>query len=161
LAYLALTGVDKVKEFISKCRVKAEILEFKDTVESVNSASKASGFPEDKILKTMIVIADKKPYAIVLPGDKKLSFKNIAETVGAKKVRLAKPNEIVNILGVGPGEVSPLMEEITRLNIIFDKSVLSKNIILVGGGSLHHLVKIGAKELVKVLKPKIGIIAKH
>ncbi len=160
MAYLALTGVDKVKEFISKHGVKAEILEFKDTVESVNSASKASGVPGDKILKTMIVIADRKPYVIVLPGDKKLSFKNIAITIGAKKVRLAKPSEVIDILGVKPGEVSPLMEDVARLNVIFDKSVLSKNIVLVGGGSLHHLVKISVKELIKALKPKISIVAK-
>jgi len=155
-----LKGVDKVKEFISKYKVNAKILKFKETVESVKSASKASGVSEDKILKTLIIIADGKPYVTILPGDKRLNFKQVATILNAKKVRLAKPNEVINITGVKPGEVSPLTEEIKNLSIIVDESVINKDEVLVGGGSLHHLVKVNVKELIRILKPRIAQIGR-
>ncbi len=155
-----MKGVDKVKEFISKYKVNAKILKFKETVESVKSASKASGVSEDKILKTLIIIADGKPYVTILPGDKRLNFKQVATILNAKKVRLAKPNEVINITGVKPGEVSPLTEEIKNLSIIVDESVINKDEVLVGGGSLHHLVKVNVKELIRILKPRIAQIGR-
>ena len=107
-----MSAVSKIKEFIRKYGIKAEILEFKDTVESVASASRASGVSEDKILKTLIVIAGSKPYAVILPGDKKLDFKRLAVVTGAEKIRLARHSEVINITGVKPGEVSPLTEDV-------------------------------------------------
>ena len=155
-----MSGVDRVKNFIEKYGVKAKVLEFSNTVESVVSASKASGFPPSKILKTMIVIAEEKPYVIILPGDRKLDFKKLSRELNVKNVRLAKPNEVENLLNVKPGEVSPFLDEILKYNVIIDKSVVDRNEVLVGGGSLHHLVKVHVDEIIKVLKPSIKDISK-
>ena len=39
--------------------------------------------------------------------------------------------------------------------MILDEKVLKKDVVLVGGGSIHHLVKISVKELTSALKPVI------
>jgi len=153
-----LLGVEEVRKFIEKYGVKAEILEFENTVETVSTASKASGYPERRILKTLIVFADEKPYVAIVRGDRKLSFKEFAKAVGARKVRLAKINEVQNIVGVKPGEVSPLLENILKLSVVLDNSVLEEKTVLVGGGSLNHLVKIDVNELIRILNPKIAKI---
>ena len=155
-----MSAVNKIKEFIRKYGIRAEILEFKDTVESVASASRASGVSKDKILKTLIVIAGSKPYAVILPGDKKLDFKRLAVVTGAEKIRLARHSEVINITGFKPGEVSPLTEDVKKLNVVVDESVLNKGEVLVGGGSLHHLVLVNVNELIRVLKPKIANVGK-
>ena len=153
-----MLGVEEVRKFIEKYGVKAEILEFENTVETVSTASKASGYPERRILKTLIVFADEKPYVAIVRGDRKLSFKEFAKAVGARKVRLAKINEVQNIVGVKPGEVSPLLENILKLSVVLDNSVLEEKTVLVGGGSLNHLVKIDVNELIRILNPKIAKI---
>ncbi len=155
-----LEGIDRVKNFIEKYRVKAEILEFKETVETVHDASRVSGYSADKILKTMVVIVEEKPYIIILSGDKKLDFKKLSKELNVRNVRLAKPSEVEKILNVKPGEVSPFLDEVLRCNVIIDKSVVDKGEVLVGGGSLHHLVKTHVDEIIKVLKPSIKNISK-
>ena len=157
---MSLKGVDRVKNFIEKYKIKAEILEFKDTVESVSTASRASGFPSSKILKTMIIIVEEKPYIVILPGDRKLDFEKLSRELNVRNIRLAKPSEVKEILKVKPGEVSPFLDEVLKYNIIIDKSVVDKGEVLVGGGSIHHLVKVHVDEIIKVLKPSIKDISK-
>ena len=153
-------AVGRVKEFIRKHGVRAEIIEFRETVESVGSASRASGYPAGRILKTLIVIAGGVPYAVILPGDRRLDLKSMAKLTGADEVRLAKRSEVASITGVKPGEVSPLTEEIKKLNVVVDESVLNKGVVLVGGGSLHHLVRVDVDELLKVLEPRVAPVGK-
>ena len=156
---MSLSGVVKVKEFIKIHKLRAEILEFRESVESVSKASKASGMPPDTIIKTLIVLADDKPYAVLLLGNYRLSLKKLRKFLSVKTVRLAKPDEVEEIVGLKPGEVSPLIDSIAKLSVILDEKVLKKDIVLVGGGSIHHLVKISVKELVSVLKPIIADVS--
>ncbi len=155
------TGVSKVKEFIKTHKLRAEVLEFSESVESVLKASKASGMPPDIIVKTLIVLADGKPHAILLLGNYRLSLRKLRRLLGVKTVRFAKPNELKEIIGLKPGEVSPLTESVAKLSVIIDEKVLSKDVVLVGGGSVHHLVKISVKELVSVLKPTIADVSEE
>lgn len=154
------SGVGKVEEFIKSRSLKAKILRFEKTVESVKSASEASGYPEANILKTLLVIADGKPYAVILPGDKRLDFKLLTRTLNVKSVRMARAREIRELLGVGPGEVSPLIREILSIKRILDSEALKKRKVLVGGGSLHTLVEIEIRELVEAIKPEIAEVSK-
>lgn len=149
-------GLEAVKRFIAERGVEAEILEFSGTVESVEAASRASGYPPGRILKTLIVKGDDEYYAVIIRGDRRLNLKKLADRLGLNDVRLAKPSEIRELLGVGPGEVSPLMEGISRLHVLVDSSVLTiEGDVLVGGGTLRHLVRITPHELLRVLSPSI------
>mgnify|MGYP000220983532 FL=1 len=156
---MSLSGVMKVKEFIKMRKLRAEVLEFRESVESVSKASKASGMPPDTIIKTLIVLADDRPYAVLLLGNYRLSLKKLRKFLGVKTVRLAKPDEVGEIVGLKPGEVSPLIDSIAKLSVIVDEKVLKKDMVLVGGGSIHHLVKISVKELISVLKPIIADVS--
>ena len=157
---LMMSGVNRVRSFIEKYNVKAEVLEFKGTIETVETASKETGYPKEKILKTMIVIGDGKPYAIILPGDKRLDFKKISKELNVKNVRLAKPEEVMELIRLSPGEVSPLLEEVKNLQVIVDRSILDRGVVLAGGGTLHNLVKISVDELIRVLNPKVKEVSK-
>ncbi len=145
----------KVVKFISCRGIKAEVMYFKSKVTSVRTASKASGFPEEKILKTLIVLGDNKPYAVILPGERKLDFEKLRDKIGVRECRLATPREVEEITGFRPGEVSPLTEEVGKLTLLIDSSALGRGEVLVGGGSNYALVKISVDELVKTLNPLV------
>lgn len=153
-------GLRKIIKFIEDHDVQAEILTFKKGVDTVASASKTSGVNPDKILKTLIIMVDKKPYAMILSGNRKLDFKKIKKILNAKNVRLATRLEIKNLIGLEPGEVSPLLEELLSINRIVDSHVLRKNVVLAGGGTKHTLVRINVKELIRVINPIIADVSK-
>ena len=157
---MSVEGVDRVRNFIKKYGIKAEILEFKESVESVSKASKVSGFPSSKILKTIVIIADEKPYIVILPGDRKLDFKKLRDVLNVRKIRLANSNEVEELLNIKPGEVSPFLDEVLKYKIILDKSAVDKDEVVVGGGSIYHLVRTYVNEIIKVLKPEIEDISK-
>jgi len=54
-------NVQKVVEYLKNRRANAEIPHFKHKVVSAAMASEVSGFPLNRIVKTLIVTADKKP----------------------------------------------------------------------------------------------------
>ena len=153
-------GLDRVKSFLRRYRVKAEILEFKETVKSVYTASRASGFPPGKILKTLVVIAGGRPRVVVLPGDRRLDFRKLSRELNVGSVRLAKPGEVEGLLNVKPGEVSPFLDEVLRYDVIVDESVTDRGEVLVGGGSAHHLVKVHVGEIVRTLRPSIKDVSR-
>lgn len=157
---MGIGGVDRVRNFIRRYGVRAEVLEFRSTVESVSSASRALSFPPSRILKTLVVIAGEKPYVVILPGDRKLDFKKLSRELNVRKVKLVRPKDVEGLLNVKPGEVSPFLDEVLRFDVIIDKSVLGRGEVLVGGGSLHHLVKVHVDEIIRVLKPSIRDISK-
>ena len=111
---MSMGGIDRVKNFIKKYGVRAEVLEFSGTVENVSAASKASGFPPSKILKTLVVIAEGKPYVVILSGDRKLDFKKLRRELNVKDARLAKPKDVEGLLNVKPGEVTPFLDEVLK-----------------------------------------------
>ena len=155
-----MEGVNRVKNFIKEHGVEAEVLEFNETVESVPTASRASGFPPSKILKTLVAIAEGRSYVVILPGDRKLDFGKLSRELSAENVRLAKPDEVEELLNVRPGEVSPFLDEVLKYDVIIDESVRGKGEVLVGGGSTRHLVKVHVDEIVRVLKPSVKDVSK-
>ncbi|MET1101738.1 MAG: YbaK/EbsC family protein [Pyrodictiaceae archaeon] len=152
-------GVARVAEFIKRRGLGAEVLEFSETVESVESASRASRVPPHSIVKTLILVVDDEPYAVLVPGDRRLDLGKLRRLLGARRARLAKPSELEEIVGLKPGEVSPLVESVARLRVVLDKEVLGRDVVLVGGGSIHHLVKVRVSELVSVLNPIVADVS--
>ena len=47
-------------------------------------------------------------YLVTIPHEKRLDLKQFQKTIGAPKVRFAGSNDLMNILGLKPGSVSPL-----------------------------------------------------
>lgn len=156
-----MKGVEAIKKFIEENNVKAEILYFTKTVESVRAASEASGVPAEKIIKTLLLKINGEIIAVLIPGYNKLDYKKLKRATNSKHVRLLYPHEVKNISGFEIGEVSPLTPLFKKIKVIADKKIQSLNIVLVGGGSLKSLVKIEIKELIRTLNPIITDITKQ
>ena len=153
-------NVQKVVEYLKNRRANAEIPHFKHKVVSATMVSEVSGFPLNSIVKTLIVIADKKPYAVMVGGDKKSDYGKLRKLLKCKKVRFAQRSEVKEITGLDVGEVYPLSYTLEKIPKIVDEEIVNKDIVLTGGGSQYTLVKIKAKDLLKVLSPIIANISK-
>jgi Cys-tRNA(Pro) deacylase len=151
----------KVERFIRDYNVNGELLKLDRYAKSSEDASQALGIPKDHILKTIIVIGSNNiPYAILLPGDKKISYDRLKKTLKVRDVKLASFEDVKNITGLEPGEVSPFTEEVKRLTCILDSSAARRDIVVVGGGSHYTLIKTRVSEIIRVLKPIVAEISK-
>ncbi|WP_054842440.1 YbaK/EbsC family protein [Vulcanisaeta distributa] len=131
-----------------------DVLEFDHGgVETVEAASRESGEPVGRIVKTLLLKAgDEYLVAIVRGGDKVINFDRLSKALG-KSVAMAKAREVRQVLGVDVGAVTPLSERVLSLKVVMDPSILENDYVLCGGGSRNTLMRINVKDLVNLLKP--------
>ncbi len=124
-------------------------------METVDAASRVTGTPPSDIVKTLLLIVDGRPMAVLLPGDRKLDYRKLSALMKASKIRTASPDEIAELTGLMPGGVTPLSECIRGLKVIVDSSIASKESVWVGGGTPTSLAQVSVKDLIRALKPTL------
>ena len=155
-----MPGVDEVRRFIEEHGLDARILEFDEPVKTVEEAARRSGADPSEIVKTMILIADDRPVAAMIQGDKRIDLGKLRRVLEANYVRLARPSEVLKLLGVGIGAISPLLNSMKRIRCVMDEGILRKNTVLAGGGSEKTLILVKPRDLTEILKPEIADISK-
>jgi len=155
-----MSGVEEVKKFIEEHDLDAKILQFDEPVRTVEEAAERSKADPSEIVKTIILIADDRPIAAIIQGNRKIDLEKLRKVLNAKYVRLAKPSEVLKLLGIGIGAVSPLLNSMKRIRCIIDEKVLMMKKVLAGGGSEKTLVLIKPKDLAEILKPIIADVSK-
>lgn len=154
-------GVRRLLEFTSQRGIRVKVMEFGGSVRSVEEASRLSRVPPSSIVKTILVVADGRPAAVLLPGDRRIDYRKLARALGASRVRLAKPDEVERLTGFKPGEVTPLSDAIASLTVVADKSLASvESDVVVGGGSLRHLARVLARDLLAALNPIVADVSR-
>ena len=94
-------------------------------------ASKASGFPLERTIKTLVVDLGEKQYTLVLmPGDKQLSMKRLARARGVKHAAMADALTAERITGYLVGGISPFGTR-QKLPVILEESILQFEKILI------------------------------
>ena len=155
-----MSGVEEVKKFIEEHDLDAKILQFDEPVRTVEEAAERSKADPSEIVKTIILIADDRPIVAIIQGNRKIDLEKLRKVLNANYVRLAKPSEVLKLLGIGIGAVSPLLNSMKRIRCIIDEKVLMMKKVLAGGGSEKTLVLIKPEDLAEILKPIIADISK-
>jgi Cys-tRNA(Pro)/Cys-tRNA(Cys) deacylase len=111
-------------------------------------ASRASGFPLEKTVKTLVVDLGQKQYTLVLmPGDKQLSMKRLAKVCEVKRAAMADIPTAERITGYLVGGISPLGTR-QKLPVVMDESILEFGKILINAGQRGTMLKI-APEIIR------------
>ncbi|MEM2921324.1 MAG: YbaK/EbsC family protein, partial [Candidatus Bathyarchaeia archaeon] len=86
----------ELKEFLNARDVEHEILELKSQTYTVEQASSLIGVSAQEIAKTLVFLSeDGLPVAVIIRGDKKVPQRWLANELSLKKLRLARPHEIL------------------------------------------------------------------
>ncbi|MCY0860089.1 MAG: YbaK/EbsC family protein [Sulfolobaceae archaeon] len=141
---------NKLEEELKSLNITYRFVRVKDA-RTVKSASESLGVSEDRIAKTVIVIADGKPYAVFIRGNKKVNLDSVKNFLKVKEVRMAKASEVKRLTGYEVGGVPPIIPDIET--IMDEDLAIDENGVYCGGGDDKTLLYIIPKEL----KEKIGI----
>lgn len=134
--------------------IEVEVLEFDDTVDSVEKASRLSGAPPHAIVKTLLLRCGEEYLVAVVRGDRRLDYEKARARLG-KHVRLASPEEVKAVLNVERGAVTPLSSRVRGLRVIMDPTVCELEEVLCGGGSLRRLYRVRTRDLLAYLQPEL------
>lgn len=122
--------------------------------ESVDKASEKTGYPPDKILKTMILEVDGELMVYILKGNEKIDIEKMKKALGARNIRLASPSRIYEETRLKIGGISMLHPNIHKLRTYISATCLTLNDVVVGGGDKYHLFKVGINDILKIAKPE-------
>lgn len=124
---------------------------------SVSSSS--LGVIEHHVVKTLIFEDHKRaPMCVLMHGDRKVSTKELARQIGAKRVAPCKPEDAHRHSGYQVGGCSPFGLR-KPMPVYMQKSVLDIERIYINGGKRGFLVSMPPSEIVRVVKPTLVDVA--
>jgi Cys-tRNA(Pro) deacylase len=116
-------------------------------------AAKELGVQEHLVIKTLVMEDDeKKPFIILMHGDREVSIKALARTIGVKSVNPCSPQVALKHTGYIVGGISPFGTK-KSLPVYIEESILGLPKIFINVGKRGFLAEISPSDLMKVLKP--------
>ena len=115
-------------------------------------AAKALGVPLHDVVKTLVMeTEDRKPLLILMHGDLEVSTKQLARTLGIKKVSPCDAATAQKQTGYMVGGISPLGTR-SSIPVYVEASVLDLPVIYLNGGKRGFLIAVTPADLQKALR---------
>lgn len=117
-------------------------------------SSRQLGVPEHEVVKTLVMQDDSgSPLLVLMHGDRKVSTRNLARQIGAKKVLPCEPRTAERHSGYQVGGTSPFGTR-KALPVFVERSVLDLPRIYINGGRRGYLVGIDPRCLPELLQAR-------
>jgi len=117
------------------------------------TSSKKLGVDEHIVIKTLVMEDETgKPLIILMHGDKEVSTKSLARTIGVKSVSPCNPSVAEKHTGYKVGGTSPFGTKKT-LPVYMESTVSDLPEIFINAGSRGLLARMPSAELIRTLTP--------
>ncbi|TNF48333.1 YbaK/EbsC family protein [bacterium] len=151
---LIYSGEKKVVEALEAAGLKPAVSRFPRGTETAEASAREIGVQVARIIKSMIVSADGKPVLALLPGDRRADLKAISKFVGARKVRLAHPEQVIKWTGFPVGAVPPVGHSKSIL-ILLDESIPADGDIFPAAGEKNNAFRTTFTDLLRITGGKV------
>lgn len=115
--------------------------------------AREAGVDEHLVVKTLVMEDEtKKPFVVLMHGDREVSTKELARTLGVKSVRPCAPDTAERHSGYQVGGTSPFGLR-KPMPVYVEASILDLPKIYINGGKRGFIIGLAPQDLVRVLKP--------
>lgn len=164
-----LLTVTDVQAYIDRHRIAARLINDVGHTPTVPAAAAALGVEPDQIVKTLLFLLELRrdaedapqPVVVISNGESRVDKRLLAQRygVGAKRVRLALPETVLDVLGYAAGGVPPFAHR-HETPVIVDASLMDLHeryagCIYAGGGDDRTMMELTVDELLRVVRPEI------
>jgi Cys-tRNA(Pro)/Cys-tRNA(Cys) deacylase len=121
------------------------------------------GLPASQVFKTLVVMpADGpgRPLLAIVPGDRELALKKLAQAARAKKLRMATQKEAEGLTGLLVGGISALALLNKHWKVYLDSASSAFPQILVSAGQRGINLQLAVADLVKVTEAQMADISR-
>jgi len=144
-----VTGRSRVESWLRKQGVDWRLIMMHEPTRTVAEAARQLEVNEYMIIKTLILLCENKVYAVIVPGDKRLSFEKLEKITG--KCKMAKKKEVENATGYPAGGVPPVALP-ENIQVIMDTRVAHMKKAYGGGGDENTLLEFNPNKLKKLIQ---------
>ena len=147
-----MTLEEKIIALMNEQKIAYEIYEH-EPVYTNPAMAEALDVSEAETVKSLVLSTKEgQMIVLVLPGNKKVNWKQAAAGAGTKKVSFAKPENVSQAVGCEVGCVPPF-GHLTTLDIYMDPDLTKKNFVYFNPGVHDKSFKIKAWDLKKLCNP--------
>ncbi|WP_457567143.1 proline--tRNA ligase [Desulfurobacterium sp.] len=107
-------------------------------VKSIEDVAKFLRVKESSLAKLLVIIAEGKPYAVLLRGDREISELKLSRLLKVKDFRFATDEEVKELTGQEPGFLSPMN---IKIPLIVDVSIAEMVNFYTGSGRKDYHLK--------------------
>jgi Cys-tRNA(Pro) deacylase len=145
------TEVERVSGFLRQMGAEARVEEFSTGTPTAVEAAQAVGCKLGQIVKSLVFDCDGRWVVVLVPGDRRADLDKIAGAAGAKKARIAKPDEVERATGFVAGAVAPFpLPNVDR--VFVDRGLLAHKRVWIGAGSTSHMAEIAPGDLIRLAR---------
>jgi Cys-tRNA(Pro)/Cys-tRNA(Cys) deacylase len=93
---------------------------------------------------------DGKPACAILPSDRELSMKKLAQALGGKSAEMMSPVDAERLTGYKVGGISPF-GQMKRVPVAFEASAMAHALVYMNGGQRGLQVRLSPQDAVEAL----------
>jgi Cys-tRNA(Pro) deacylase len=150
-------ALDRVKRAIAPYP-ELQIVLFNESTHTSDLAAQAVGVKVAQIAKTLVFLADGNPVLVVACGDRKIDTRKLGRELGAKKVRFADADSVLQMTGFEPGGVCPFGLD-DSVALFLDKSLYEFEIVYAAAGTANSAVPVKPERLREIIGARIIDVA--
>lgn len=148
----------KIKQLEHLCAGRDhEIFQDKTLMANARIGAQHYGITLGQCAPTFILKADDHFIAVIIQGSKRIDFKKVRQSLGAKNIRMATPDEILNLTDSPIGSVSLINPS---LQTFIDTGITELDYCYGGCGVENYTLKIHPQALLKITKATVGEFTK-
>lgn len=143
--------VARVAAFLRDAGAEARLEELESEGATATDAATAIGCRLAQIVKTLVLVCDGAPVAVLVPGDRRVDARKVAQAAGARRARIASLDAVTELTGFQPGGVAPFpLAGVER--VLVDESLLFERVVWAGAGTTRHMVSLAPAELLRLTR---------
>lgn len=137
-----------------------EAVRYEHRKKGAEFAAKATGYPLECVVKTLVVELDRKSYCLaLLPGHRELDLKKLASLTGVKRSAMVDVKTAERLTGYLVGGISPFGTQ-QRFETVMESSILNCENIMINAGRRGVMLKMAPGDIVAALDCKVLVIAR-
>jgi Cys-tRNA(Pro) deacylase len=144
-----LDGSD-LQAFIDARGLDAAILPMDRHTATVAEAAAALGVDSQRIIKSLLFVADQQPVLVINAGMARVDRKKLAAHLGLnrKRVKFASSDQVLEMAGYAVGGMPPFGHR-QRLRTLVDTAVIGLTTVYGGGGAVDAMMRLSTSELMR------------
>jgi Cys-tRNA(Pro)/Cys-tRNA(Cys) deacylase len=146
--------------YLKRKDVSFELVKYEHEEKGAEFAARATGFPLDRTVKTLVVDLGGRNYCLaLLPGDRQLDLKQLAQVFAAKRAAMAATATAERLTGYLVGGISPFGTK-QVLPAVMEKRIRKYAEVLINAGQRGVMLKMAPEDIVKALGCRVDSIAR-
>jgi Cys-tRNA(Pro)/Cys-tRNA(Cys) deacylase len=125
------------------------------TMRSAEEVAQVLGLPAHEVYKTLVVLPPRgKPLLLVIPGQRALDLRRLAQALGAKKLRMATHWEAEELTGLQVGGISALALLDRGFQVYVDQLAQTITAFVVSAGQRGMNLRLRVDDFMEVTRAR-------